>query len=530
MKVIMSWLRKFELIYSTVKYLKQKQLFYQIKYRLSKKSFIKGQFTNCTIGDTNIINFGKTGIPKDKYIGYNTFTFLNLEKDFGPYIDWNFLGYGKLWNYNLEYFDYIHQENVDNDEKLRVILNFYKFCIKNERVLEPYPVSLRVINLIKFTCINNVDPKDFHQYIYQELQYLDNHYEFHILGNHLLENAFAMCMGGAFFSNDIWHHRAIGILYKELQEQILSDGAHFELSPMYHNIILFRLLELIDWYSKYNRHNQNFLFFCRDKASTMLSWLENVQFENGDLPLFKDSAKGISYENSFLISYAKFLNITSACLPLGESGYRSFKGNAFEIKMNFAQIGASYQPGHAHADALSFLLYSNNKPLFVEQGTSTYQIGERRNLERSTEAHNTVVVDNVSQSEVWGGFRVGRRAKTYILEAGINKLVGYHDGYKRKGTIHQRSFELNNNLVLIKDSLSNKKSGVAYFHLAPGLFLKKYDKYKFVIDGHCFFEFDQADDITVEKYFYADSYNVYKESQRLKISFTSELKTCINFI
>src|SRR5690606_34920659 len=138
------------------------------------------------------------------------------------------------------------------------------------------------------------------------------------------------------------------------------------------------------------------------------------------------------------------------------------------------------------------ILYANNKPLFVEQGTSTYQIGQRRDLERSTEAHNTVVVDNISQSEVWGGFRVGRRAKSFISRDNNNEFIGYHNGYKRRGTIHQRTFELNDNLVYIKDSLTNNKSGVAYLHIAPEVILNQKDSCTFSVGENCILKFEQA--------------------------------------
>jgi uncharacterized heparinase superfamily protein len=299
---------------------------------------------------------------------------------------------------------------------------------------------------------------------------------------------------------------------------------------MYHQIILFRLLELIEWYSKQENIDKTLLEFFKEKSVIMLGWLKSISFQNGDIPLFKDSAKDITYSSVDLYNYAKFLDLVVVKKLLIHSGYRAHSSKAYEIKMNFAQVGASYQPGHAHADALSFILYYNNKPFFVEQGTSTYQIGDRRNLERSTEAHNTVTVNNTSQSEVWGGFRVGRRAKCFIIEENENKFVGYHDGYKRFGTTHQRSFELLEDKIFIDDSLTNSMSGVVYFHIAPKLSLQQIDNTSFVVDDKCILNFSQVDDVKIENYLYADSYNKYQESLRLKVRFTSKLKTSINFL
>src|SRR5690606_7448376 len=195
-------------------------------------------------------------------------------------------------------------------------------------------------------------------------------------------------------------------------EQIHSDGAHFELSPMYHNIIFFRVLELIDWYSNYKDRDDNFLEFLKSKASIMESFLKNISFKNGDIPHFNDSTNGIAFAVEELYAYFDSLNLKSQRIPLSDSGYRSFSNEAFEVKIDVAQLAVDYQPGHAHADSLSFLIYYKNKPFIVEQGTSTYQINKRRFLERSSHAHNTVTINRMNHSEVWSGFRVGNRAFT----------------------------------------------------------------------------------------------------------------------
>jgi hypothetical protein len=520
-------MQKLILLYNTIRYLKLTQVVYQLLYRLRSKTILKNK--NYAF-DTMSLYFRYTLLQNGKYLGKNSFKFLNIEKDFEEKVNWNYSEYGKLWTYNLEYFDYLNQDDIDKDEKIRLILDFYSFCVLNERVLEPYPVSLRVINIIRFLSVSNIKDDRIINFLHEELTYLSRNLEFHILGNHLLENLFALVLGGYYFNNQSWIKLAEKNLKVQLDEQILKDGAHFELSPMYHQIILFRLFELIDWYGKQESKDNGFLEFCRRKSCLMLGWLKAISFQNGDIPLFKDSAKCIAYSSQDLYDFAKFLDLDFKNTKLYDSGYRAFKNKTFEIKMNFAQVGAPYQPGHAHADALSFILYAYDKPLFVEQGTSTYQIGQRRDLERSTEAHNTVVVDNISQSEVWGGFRVGRRAKSFILEDKINRFVGFHNGYEKRGTIHQRTFELSDDLVYIKDNLSNNKLGVAYFHIAPKIILNQKDDCTFFVGENCILKFEHAKEIFIEKYLYADSYNVYKESQRFKVSFISELNTSIKFI
>ncbi len=517
--------KKIRLYFDTVKYLKCSQVFWQVFYRVKPHSSIIERNDNLVV---EFISFQFVPTQRVKFMGNNTFCFLNLKYQFDS-IDWNFLNFGKLWNYNLEYFDYLFQNDVSDEDKFRLLYSFYEYCKTNNKPLEPYPVSLRVINAAKYvSLIKNKDNKILN-YVHQELFFLDRNIEFQILGNHLLENAFALCLGGAFFKNASWHDKAIKILKKELNEQTLEDGAHFELSPMYHNIILFRVLELIDWYSKYNSQKQEFLSFCREIASRMCAWAKNIQFSNGDFPLFNDAAKGISFDTWSLIEYANKLGIEPKNINLGQSGYRSFANQNYEIKIDLAQIGASYQPGHVHADALSFVLYSHGKPLFVEQGTSTYQIGERRNLERSTEAHNTVTVNNRNQSDVWGGFRVGNRAKTTIHHDETTKYIASHNGYKTWGTIHTRTFIFEEFCVQIYDSLNNKDDAKGYIHLHPDRNLVKVADNEYIIDDFITLVFESATVITVEDYEYAESYNEYQPAKRLVISFEKEMSTKIFF-
>ena len=75
-----------------------------------------------------------------------------------------------------------------------------------------------------------------------------------LLGNHLFENAKALIFAGCFFEGapaDAWFECGAQVLGKELGEQILPDGGYFELSPMYHSIILEDILDLLSLQQAY---------------------------------------------------------------------------------------------------------------------------------------------------------------------------------------------------------------------------------------------------------------------------------------
>jgi uncharacterized heparinase superfamily protein len=72
-------------------------------------------------------------------------------------------------------------------------------------------------------------------------------------------------------------------------------------------------------------------------------------------------------------------------------------------------------------------------------------MGEMRRYVRSTAAHNTVRVDGEEQSEIWGAFRLGRRARlqgaSLEHDGEALRFRGSHDGYRRLGVTHERRIE-----------------------------------------------------------------------------------------
>ena len=81
----------------------------------------------------------------------------------------------------------------------------------------------------------------------------------------------------------------------------------------------------------------------------------------------------------------------------------------------------------------------------MDSGVYEYTAGPWRDFFRSTRAHNTVEVAAADQSEVWGSFRVARRARpgAVIWESkkGYALVQGEHNGYARLAIplIHRRT-------------------------------------------------------------------------------------------
>src|SRR5690606_17828680 len=135
---------------------------------------------------------------------------------------------------------------------------------------------------------------------------------------------------------------------------------------------------------------------------------------------------------------------------LSASGYvRVTQGNLVAI-LDLAALGPDYIPGHAHADTLSFERSLGTERIIVNSGTSTYEPGLLRESQRATSAHSTVEIAGESSSDVWGSFRVGRRARVHgvrIDQTGQSYVItGSHDGYSRLPgrPIHTRTWIFSN--------------------------------------------------------------------------------------
>ncbi|MFD0763867.1 heparinase II/III family protein [Mucilaginibacter lutimaris] len=517
-------------IYHTVKFLKLSQVFYQLKYRIATVKSLKPLVAPL---HNKHLAFKVETPQVASATNDATFNFLNLQVVFNNNIDWDYQGNGKLWNYNLQYFNYLQQHDLPNHTKQAWLKQIGGWLKDGHLKPEPYPVSLRVMNTIRFiTNQKQVEPVIIDD-LFAQLSYLNHNLEYHILGNHLLENAFALFMGAHFFNMDTWRQKAKAVLYSELKEQILNDGAHFELSPMYHQIILFRVLELADWYSNADGNDTVFLTFIKTTAANMLGWLKNITFSNGDIPHFNDSADGIAYNSSQLFEFAQQLGIKPVTqLKLAGSGYRKYQFNNYECIIDVGAVGPTYQPGHSHSDALSFVLYNNSLPVIVDTGTSTYQIGDKRNHERSTNAHNTVEIEGTNQSEVWGGFRVGRRAEVTIIKDTANELTAVHNGYQKKfAANHQRNFNFAGDLIQIEDNISGSANLVckALFHFHPNCNVQIQGNDKVLIDNIATMAFSGATRLEMQHYEMADGYNKYLPAICLAVSFNNDLKSIIAF-
>jgi uncharacterized heparinase superfamily protein len=407
--------------------------------------------------------------------GPDEFEFLSVRRRVRDRRDWNQAAWPMLWRYHLHYFDDLNafdfHERADWHHAL-----IERWIADNPPTVgvgwDPYPTSLRIVNWIKWWLGGALASGNALQSVRIQLARVASRLEYHLLGNHLLENGRALVFGGLFFEGDEanrWLHRGLDILAQQLPEQILDDGGHFERSPMYHQITLAGLLDLYNMMRVFDRQERSDLV---PYLQRMLHWSTLMRHPDGDIALFNDAAFHEAPTPQRLEKYATDIGIElptpevpaaeALSVHLKPSGYVRVERDSYVALLNVGSVAPDYQPGHAHADTLSFELSAMGRRLIVDTGTSTYERGSRRNWERGSAAHNSIVLNGLNSSDVWGGFRVARRAS--ILTATVRSdeasttVVAAHDGYRHlpSRAVHERRWIFSADHMRIDDFIEGR--------------------------------------------------------------------------
>lgn len=475
--------------FHTLKYVKFSQIYYRIVKRVAhpKPNKVVGKLSECSG------NWVCHPLFEQKLFASNHVRFLNQDGAVNNTSDWNNEEYAKLWLYNLHYFDDLNAQSFDARRKQQVdFIN--KWIDENPAPLgngwEPYPTSLRIVNWVKAFLSGIAPEQAIINSLAKQTDFLSQDLERHILGNHLFVNAKALIFAGIYLEGKDasgWLQTGLDIYTKELDEQVLADGGNFELTPMYHVIMLVDLLDLINLWNAYpNKVNSAIVEKTEKVIDKMLGWLKIMSHNDGEISFFNDTTFGIAPQNSVIFEYATKLGLFSlspdlipsdnlTIFNLQNSGYVSVKLDEYSLIADLAQVGPSYQPGHAHADTLSYEFSLGNQRVFVNSGISEYGLSEERLRQRKTAAHNTVVINGLDSSQVWSGFRVAKRAS--VLNRTVNRVIdnrvrfsAAHNGFKKQGVncMHQRDWLAEKDSVTVIDRLiGNYTNALGYLHLHP---------------------------------------------------------------
>lgn len=481
----------------TLRQLRPVQLYGRVWFRLYRPR------PDCTLAPSLRVPTGSWQAParrQPSLIGPDTFRFLAVEGSLTE-LDWDGPKRDKLWRYNQHYFDDLNsQDSAARTEWHRTLL--LDWVARNPPGIgtgwEPYPTSRRIVNWIGWSMAGHTLPIECRQSLAVQARWLSQRLEFHLLGNHLLANAKALVYAGLFFEGGEaagWLETGLRILGREVPEQILADGGHFELSTMYHALVLEDLLDLCNLCTVFSdaldESGYQQWMHWQTQVTRMIEWLCTMCHPDHEISFFNDAAFGIAPSPAELLEYTRRVLPTTAssvkmtqanpgCVRLEDSGYvRLALGDAV-VLIDLAHVGPVYLPAHAHADTLSFEMSLGAKRVLVNSGTSCYGHGPERLRERGTAAHNTVVVNGEDSSEVWNGFRVARRARPFDVRLNSNDgrvfVEGAHDGYRRLvgRPTHRRKWLLGDGILEVIDTVEGPFiEAVSRFHLHPDVQIER---------------------------------------------------------
>jgi len=423
--------------------------------------------------------------PEDNAKGI--FEFLSDRRHLGDPCDWSAVDAPQLWRYHLHSWEWAwpfvdHPDTGWARDTFSRLWRSWRrgttFGLWDE--WSPQVVSLRVwvlCNLFSPLAAGTELETDLVADLGLHAGFVAANLELDVGGNHLIKNLKAAIALGTLLSDERLSALGAGHLGRQLPVQVLADGGHFELSPSYHAQVLGDLIDIRALLADASGPDVPGL----DEAiSRMRTWLGTMLLPDGDVAALNDSTLvGAARLQALGVAALGVAAATARRLVvLPDSGYAILRpDDRFHLLVDVGGPCPPTLPAHAQADCLTFELAIDGQRLIVDPGTSTYQPGARRAWERGTPAHNTVAVDGLDQTEVWGTFRAARLAHASLEQAtddgSVVTVTGSHDGYRRLAgqPRHRRTWEITARRLIIRDQVtgSGRHRLTSRLQLAPGI-------------------------------------------------------------
>lgn len=385
-----------------------------------------------------------------------------------PAPDWSGAGRSALQRFHLHYMEYL--ESVSDERFVALVLDWIDRNPLTRRgawrtAWSSYVISLRTVvwmqQLVeRRASLRGSTVERIERSLVEQLAYLAAHLERDIRGNHLIKNAKALLWASRYFEGrtaQAWGSVAARVLRRELRDQILPDGMHFERSPSYHAQVFADLVE------------------CAAVAqgalrATLLAHLEpmaqvlvDLSHPDGLPCLFNDAGLHTTYSPDECLrawgSVSGGRASRRAVFALPASGYYGVRSEDMLFVADCGEIGPKNLPAHAHGDVLSFEWSLGGRRFVVDPGVFEYEAGLLRDEARATRSHSTLTVSGLDQAEFSASFRVGRKPKVRRLRYEAHSsgfvLEGEHDGYSHLAGSprHRRRFIASAGSLVIEDEV-----------------------------------------------------------------------------
>lgn len=371
-------------------------------------------------------------------------------------------------------------------------------------------VALRAMNILvafeRFRASPDLHAGDLNfilQLLQQHGRYIQNNLEFSYIAtsNHYLSDVTGLLWLGVMLPElreaRQWREFGLTELLREMDKQVLADGADFESSTGYHRFVLEVFLYS---FALCRENNIDFPERYWRKLHQMLEYVKAYLRPDGLAPLIGDTDGGQvlpvhsrhADEHVYVLDMGaqvfddpdlKLPQQTSAAFP--DAGIYIMRHGDRYLCFNASGAGIHGRGSHGHNDALSIEVSARGRAFIVDPGTYVYTANlDMRHAFRSTAYHSTVRIDNEEQNVTDRNmpFVIGNEAQPRVLEWQSNenydKVVAEHHGYRRLGSpvTHRRTvtFDKAAGIWLVEDEFfaAGEHQFEVWFHFTSGLELR----------------------------------------------------------
>jgi uncharacterized heparinase superfamily protein len=483
--MVVSSFARLQCLWHTLRPIPPSRLLWRVWRRLQRPYFTSRWYAPWpdTLATPAAVHFGPRLIPGSAATGTalaaGQFHLVGEHQAFTiPFRTWLPAGTSLLFQFTLHYHEWLTDLRAASQRaSAQILLSDWlqHYGTYHPVVWHPYPLSLRIVSWL--THADWVLPHapatlaaQFSRVLHAQVAHLQRECEWDLHGNHLLKNLKALVYAAVClpaFARTL--SQALNRFTTALLAQVHADGGHDEASPAYHAQVLQDVLEVIALLQAANHPVPSAL---TTTAGAMGAAMQVLRHPDGGLALFNDGSVGHPATLDALTRLSHPTAPNPLSLPI--TGYARLAAGSAVLIMDAGPEGPAANPGHAHADGLSFELSDGPERLIVNCGTHAYQT-PLRSFFRSTAAHSTVSLGTHNSTQVWGTFRVGRRYGTISFQQPSPLQVsGWHGGYAHLGvTQHRRNLTLGagGHLLAGEDTLTHSSppplTATAHFHLTP---------------------------------------------------------------
>jgi len=201
--------------------------------------------------------------------------------------------------------------------------------------------------------------------------------------------------GTCLYGMRVWQKTGLTLLESELKVQILPDGGHIGRNPEVATRLLFELIALESLLKEYDQIRPVFFQQVKDR---LLPFVRFATMTNGELAPFNGGGVG---DKTLLYQQVQAADSNQKPFLIApHSGYHRLQGNASSLILDCGNLTPVTYSRNAHAGSLSFVFGTKAGALVTNCGWSS-TIGDKwRGPSRTSAAHSTLIIDDVSSSRI----------------------------------------------------------------------------------------------------------------------------------